>query len=71
MVEEDADEGYIEELIECPFCGGFVPDEFECILCGEEILETDMVGRTRLVCSRCGTEVKEEIERCPECGTTF
>jgi len=71
MVKEDAEEGYIEELIECPFCGGFVPDEFECILCGEEILETDIVGRTRTVCSICGAEVKEEAESCPKCGALF
>ncbi len=71
MVEEDIEEGYIEELIECPFCSGFVPDEFKCILCGEEILERDMVRRTKLACSRCGTEVKDGAERCPECGAVF
>ncbi len=71
MVEEDTKEGYIEELIECPFCGGFVPDEFECILCGEEILNPDMVGKTKSVCSRCGTEVKEEADSCPYCGAVF
>lgn len=71
MVEEDIKEGYIEELIECPFCGGFVPDEFKCILCGEEILDTDIVGRTKLACSRCGTEVKEDAESCPKCGAVF
>ncbi|MEF8834552.1 MAG: zinc-ribbon domain-containing protein [Candidatus Thermoplasmatota archaeon] len=71
MVEEDDNEGYIEELIECPFCGGFVPDEFECILCGEEILDTDKVGKTKLVCSRCGAEIEEETESCPDCGALF
>jgi len=71
MVEEEAKEGYIEELIECPFCGGFVPDEFECILCGEEILESEMVLRTKTVCSKCRTEVNEDSQSCPECEVEF
>ncbi|MEF8873740.1 MAG: hypothetical protein V5A88_03600 [Candidatus Thermoplasmatota archaeon] len=71
MAEEDRKEGYIEELIECPFCGGFVPNEFECVLCGEEILETEISGRTKTVCSNCRTEVSEEAEECPNCDTIF
>ncbi|MFP4000325.1 MAG: hypothetical protein ACLFU5_00280 [Thermoplasmata archaeon] len=71
MPENDAKEGYIEELIECPFCGGFVPDEFECILCGEEILETELDVRTKTVCSRCGAEVEEDAIRCPDCEALF
>ncbi|MBS3781339.1 MAG: hypothetical protein KGY66_07460 [Candidatus Thermoplasmatota archaeon] len=71
MVEEDIKKGYVEELIECPFCSGFVPDEFECILCGEEILETEVPGKTKLVCSRCGSKVKKDSESCPECGAVF
>jgi len=71
MTEKDEKRGYIEELIECPFCGGFVPDEFECILCGEEILETELDGRTKTACSRCGSEVQEGADKCSECGTVF
>ncbi len=71
MTEKDEKEGYIEELIECPFCGGFVPDEFECILCGEEILQTELDVRTKTACSRCGSEVDEEADECFECGAVF
>lgn len=71
MAEDDTIEGYIEELIECPFCGGFVPDEFECIKCGEEILNTDLDVRTKTVCSRCGSEVKEDADQCSNCGAVF
>ncbi|MFP3872279.1 MAG: zinc-ribbon domain-containing protein [Candidatus Natronoplasma sp.] len=71
MAEEDQEEGYIEEMIECPFCGAFVPNEFDCIMCGEEILETEVNGRTKFVCSNCQTEVDEEAEMCPECGASF
>ncbi len=63
--------GYKEELIECPFCAGFVPDEFECILCGAEILDDEIEGRTKLVCSKCGSEVDEKKSSCSECGIRF
>ncbi|GEM_PF-1743347 len=71
MVEEDQKEGYIEELVECPFCGAFVPNEFECIMCGEEMLDVEMNGRTKTVCSNCRTEVSTEAEECLNCGTVF
>ncbi len=71
MAENDAVEGYIEELIECPFCGGFVPDEFECIKCGEEILDTELDLRTKPVCSKCGVSVEENSDKCPSCGAVF
>ncbi len=67
----ESEEGYIEELIECPFCGGFVPDEFECIQCGEELLDTEMETRTKLVCSRCGHDVDADADRCPNCDAVF
>lgn len=70
MLREE-EKGFKEELIECPFCAGFVPDEYECILCGEEILEDEIEGRTKLVCSRCRTDVDEEHEECPNCGVKF
>lgn len=71
MAEEDRKEGYIEELIECPFCGGFVPNEFKCILCEEELLDTEMDTRKKMVCSHCGEEVDESDDACPECGAVF
>ncbi len=71
MAEEDRKEGYIEELIECPFCGGFVPNEFKCILCEEELLDIEMDTRKKMVCSYCGEEVDESEEECPECGAIF
>ncbi len=67
----EQEEGYIEELIECPFCGGFVPDEFECVLCGEELLDTEMETRTKLVCSHCSAEVEANDGSCPDCGAVF
>lgn len=71
MTEEDKEEGFIEELIECPFCGGFVPNEFECSLCGYELVELEIDGRTKFTCSNCRAEVDEERDECPSCGTLF
>lgn len=71
MAEEERKEAYIEELIECPFCGGFVPNEFECILCEEELLDVDMERRKKMICSYCTEEVDETYEECPGCGSDF
>jgi len=66
--EEEDDTGYIDVLIECPFCGGFVPDEFQCIKCGTEIFEGEEES-IKYVCSNCREEVDEDDKKCPHCGT--
>jgi len=71
MAEQDRKEGFIEELVECHFCAGFIPDEFKCILCGEDLLDTEMTTRTKTVCSNCRTDVNEDAEECLNCGTAF
>lgn len=69
--EEERREAYLEELIECPFCGGYVPNEFECILCEEELLESEMETRKKTVCSYCNEDVDETDDECPRCGAIF
>jgi len=73
MAEEEKErpEGYIEELIECPFCGGFVPNEFRCILCEEELLDTEMDTRKKTVCSHCGEVVEKTDDECIGCEAIF
>ncbi|MFO7990890.1 MAG: hypothetical protein R6U61_01185 [Thermoplasmata archaeon] len=61
---------YIEILVECPFCGGFVPDDFECLLCGHELLDDEPLS-VKYVCSNCRSEVDENADVCPECAAEF
>lgn len=63
--------GYVEVMVECPFCGAYVPDDFECIKCGAEILESTEDEPHKYVCSECGMEVDELSEECPNCGVNF
>lgn len=65
--EEEGDAAYIDILIECPFCGGFVPDDYECLKCGAEIFEEEEAA-FKYVCSECRKEVDERDEECPHCG---
>ncbi|MGM0510277.1 MAG: double zinc ribbon domain-containing protein [Thermoplasmatota archaeon] len=67
---EEDDLGFIDVLIECPFCGGFVPDDFQCLKCGAEIFEGEEES-VIYVCSECREEVDEDAEKCPHCGTVF
>ncbi len=59
--------GFIEILVECPFCGGYVPDDFECLKCGSEILEQIGDEYTIFICSVCRSEVTDGAEYCPSC----
>ncbi len=59
--------GYIEVLIECPFCGGYVPDDFECLKCGSEILKETEYEQMLFICSKCRDEVTDDAEECPNC----
>ncbi|MFW6141829.1 MAG: double zinc ribbon domain-containing protein [Candidatus Saliniplasma sp.] len=60
--------GYIDILIECPFCAAYVPDDFECLKCGHEIFESAEEDSVKYVCSSCGIEVEFEEDECPNCG---
>lgn len=72
MAEEEEEEtGFIETMIECPFCGGEIPDDFECIFCSEELLDTEEDFEIKFVCSSCGKTVDETAEECPHCGIRF
>ncbi len=71
MAEEEEETGFIETMIECPFCGGEIPDDFECILCGEELLDTEEDFEIKFVCSSCGKPVDENSAECPHCGIKF
>ncbi|MFW6040338.1 MAG: double zinc ribbon domain-containing protein [Thermoplasmatota archaeon] len=62
------DEGYIDILIECPFCSAYVPDDYECLRCGTPIFEPEK-RPIKYVCSRCGNEVKESEDKCLNCGS--
>ncbi len=68
--EPTKEKSYIEILVECPFCGGFVPDDFECLLCSQELLEDEPLS-VKYVCSNCRSEVDESVDECPECGAEF
>jgi len=70
MTEEE-ESGYIEILIECPFCAAYVPDDFECLKCGYEIFESVEEDSTKYVCSSCGIDVDLDQEKCSNCGTLF
>ncbi|MFO8109591.1 MAG: hypothetical protein R6U17_03580 [Thermoplasmata archaeon] len=68
MTDSQEELGYIEVLIECPFCGGYVPDDFECLKCNSEILEEVEYEQMLFICSKCREEVMEDTEQCPHCG---
>ncbi len=68
MSPEDEETGYVEVLIECPFCKAYVPDDFECIKCGAEILNADETENFKLICSECRGEVEGEPDECPHCS---
>ncbi len=70
MTEEE-ESGYIEILIECPFCAAYVPDDFECLKCGQEIFEPVQEENTKYVCSSCRIEVEIDQEECLNCGMVF
>lgn len=67
--EEEELYGYIEVMVQCPFCKAYVPDDFECLKCGAEMFEPIEEESTRYLCSNCGEEVDERAEECPSCGT--
>lgn len=69
MTEEES--GYIEILVECPFCAAYVPDDFECLKCGHEIFETSDQDTEKYVCSSCGIEVEFDLSECPNCEVLF
>ncbi len=71
MSTEEKSPGYIDILIECNFCGGLVPDDFECIKCGAELLEDDPEAELIYVCSVCRADVNEDAAYCSGCGTIF
>ncbi len=68
---EEEKTAYIEVFMVCPFCGGLVPDDFECIKCGAKVLETQEEEETSFVCSNCSEMVDEDAERCPSCSAHF
>ncbi|MFO7793300.1 MAG: hypothetical protein R6W73_10055 [Candidatus Saliniplasma sp.] len=70
MTEEE-ELGYIEMLVECPFCAAYVPDDFECLKCGYEIFESQDEESVKYVCSSCGIGVEFDFEECPNCGVHF
>lgn len=71
MSEEDKETGYIDILIECRFCGAMVPDDFECIKCGTELLEEADEGKVYYACSVCRAKVDDDVLSCPGCNTSF
>ncbi len=68
MVESKAPVGYVEVLVECPFCGGYVPDDFECLKCGSEIMEETDYEQMMFVCSICREDVGDGADECEYCG---
>lgn len=70
MTEEEKS-GFIEVLVECPFCAAYVPDDFKCLKCGQEIFEPVEDELTKYVCSNCSIEVDFDQETCPNCETVF
>ncbi len=71
MSEEEVNTGYIELVTECPFCGGVIPDDFECIKCGAELLEEREDEKHRYVCSICRKVIDEDVISCPHCDASF
>ncbi len=71
MSSEEENPGYIDILVECRFCGGLVPDDFECIKCGAELLEEEHDGIMIYACSICREHIEEDTLVCPRCGTRF
>ncbi len=67
MSDSSENVGYVEVLVECPFCGGFVPDDFECLKCGTEILEEMDYEQMKFICSQCREEVEDDTDICPSC----
>lgn len=65
------EEGYMDVLIECPFCGAYVPDDYECLMCRSELFEEIEDSSYKYICSRCGTEVNETLDKCSNCGLKF
>ena len=63
--------GYIDVLIECPFCGGLVPDDFECLKCRSEMLHERTEDDLIYACSVCRKPVDESMSACPNCKTPF
>lgn len=66
--EKEEETGYLEILIRCPFCRAYVPDDFQCIECGAEILNADETEYYEMICSECQGEVEDEPEECPHCS---
>ncbi len=71
MSEDEEKTGYIELVTECPFCGGLIPDDFECIKCGAELLEEREDEKLMYVCSSCRKVVDDDVHSCPHCNTSF